>query len=234
MNEEGLLVSPKFDTPSEYLRQGKMTEFDMDILRLASRVKSKGNDENTIIELINLMNQETKRLDKAFRDQRKFKRTASEILASRERTGCCDSATLFTAMARSQGIPTMQIITVRKEDALKSLKDGSTVCSGHFWVGCYAKNEAGENEWMLFNSDSNQPRRMEWDLEDRNIRDCYAFAYVNDYRDVELVRDDKLGILKIDSIDSMNQIQTEVARRCDTSLFKEDIRKSRNDIEREL
>ena len=234
MNEEGLLVSPKFDTPSEYLRQGKMTEFDMDILRLASRVKSKGNDENTIIELINLMNKETKRLDKAFRDQRKFKRTASEILASGQRTGCCDSATLFTAMARSQGIPTMQIITVRKEDALKSLKDGSTVCSGHFWVGCYAKNEAGENEWMLFNSDSNQPRRMEWDLEDRNIRDCYAFAYVNDYRDVELVRDDKLGILKIDSIDSMNQIQTEVARRCDTSLFKEDIRKSRDDIEREL
>ena len=137
-------------------------------------------------------------------------------------------------MARSQGIPTMQIITLRKEDALKSLKDGSTVCSGHFWVGCYAKNEAGENEWMLFNSDSNHPRRMEWDLEDRNIRDCYAFAYVNDYRDVELVRDDKLGILKIDSIDSMNRIQTEVARRCDTSLFKEDIRKSRDDMEREL
>lgn len=104
MNEKGLLVSPKFDTPSEYLRQGKMTEFDMDILRLASRVKSKGNDENTIIELINLMNQETERLDKAFSDQRKFKRTASEILASRQRTGCCDSATLFTAMARSQGI----------------------------------------------------------------------------------------------------------------------------------
>lgn len=233
MNEKGLLVSPKFDTPSEYLRQGKMTEFDMDILRLASRVKSKGNDKNTIIELINLMNQETKRL-KDTRDKRKFKRTASEILASGERTGCCDSATLFTAMARSQGIPTMQIITLRKEDALRSLKDGSTVCSGHFWVGCYAKNNAGENEWMLFNSDSNQPRRMEWDLEDRNIRDCYAFAYVNDYRDVELVRDDKLGILKIDSIDSMNQIQTEVARRCDTSLFKEDIRKSTNDIEQEL
>lgn len=233
MNEKGLLVSPKFDTPSEYLRQGKMTEFDMDILRFASRVKSKGNDKNTIIELINLMNQETKRL-KDTRDQRKFKRTASEILASGERTGCCDSATLFTAMARSQGIPTMQIITLRKEDALKSLKDGSTVCSGHFWVGCYAKNEAGENEWMLFNSDSKEPCKMEWDLEDRNIKDCYAFAYVNDYRDVELVREDKLGILKIDSIDSMNQIQTEVAKRCDTSLFKEDIRKPSNDIEREL
>lgn len=232
MNEKGLLVRPKFDTPSEYLRQGKMTEFDMDILRLASRVKSKGNDENTIIELINLMNKETKRIDGALRDSRKFKRTASEILASRQRTGCCDSATLFTAMARSQGIPTMQIITLRKEDALRSLKDGSAVCSGHFWVGCYAKNKAGENEWMLFNSDSNHPYKMEWDLEDRNIRDCYAFAYVNDYRDVELVRDDKLDILKIDSIDSMNQIQTELAKKCDTSLFKEDIRKSSANIER--
>ena len=231
MNEKGLLVSPKFDTPSEYLRQGKMTEFDMDILRFASKIKSKENDKNTIIELINLMNKETKRL-KDTRDQRKFKRTASEILVSGERTGCCDSATLFTAMARSQGIPTMQIITLRKEDALRSLKDGSAVCSGHFWVGCYAKNKAGENEWMLFNSDSNQPRRMEWDLEDRNIRDFYAFAYVNDYRDVELVRDDKLDILKIDSIDSMNQIQTELAKKCDTSLFKEDIRKSSANIER--
>ena len=56
MNEKGLLVRPKFDTPSEYLRQGKMTEFDMEILELASKIKSKENDENTIIELINLMN----------------------------------------------------------------------------------------------------------------------------------------------------------------------------------
>lgn len=231
MNEEGLLVSPKFDTPSEYLRQGKMTEFDMDILRFASKIKSKENDKNTIIELINLMNKETKRL-KDTRDQRKFKRTASEILASGERTGCCDSATLFTAMARSQGIPTMQIITMQEKAALEALENGSAVCGGHFWVGCYAKNKAGENEWMLFNSDSNHPYKMEWDLEDRNIRDCYAFAYVNDYRDVELVRDDKLAILKIDSIDSMNQIQTELAKKCDTSLFKEDIRKSSANIER--
>lgn len=126
----------------------------------------------------------------------------------------------------------MQIITLRKEDALRSLKDGSAVCSGHFWVGCYAKNKAGENEWMLFNSDSNHPYKMEWDLEDRNIRDFYAFAYVNDYRDVELVRDGKLGILKIDSIDSMNRIQTAVAKKCYKDFSKEDIKKPSNDIER--
>lgn len=231
MNEEGLLVRPKFDTPSEYLRQGKMTEFDMDILELASRVKSKENDKNTIIELINLMNKETKRL-KDTRDQRKFKRTASEILASGERTGCCDSATLFTAMARSQGIPTMQIITMQEKAALEALENGSAVCGGHFWVGCYAKNNAGENEWMLFDSDSKDPHRMKWDLEDRNIRDFYAFAYVNDYRDVELVRDGKLGILKIDSIDSMNRIQTAVAKKCYKDFSKEDIKKPSNDIER--
>lgn len=231
MNEEGLLVSPKFDTSSEYLRQGKMTEFDMDILRFASKIKSKENDKNTIIELINLMNKETKRL-KDTRDQRKFKRTASEILASGERTGCCDSATLFTAMARSQGIPTMQIITMQEKAALEALENGSAVCGGHFWVGCYAKNNAGENEWMLFDSDSEHPHRMKWDLEDRNIRDFYAFAYVNDYRDVELVRDDKLGILKIDSIDSMNRIQTEVAKKCYKDFSKEDIKKSSVDIER--
>ena len=231
MNEKGLLVSPKFDTPSEYLRQGKMTEFDMDILRFASKIKSKENDKNTIIELINLMNKETKRL-KDTRDQRKFKRTASEILVSGERTGCCDSATLFTAMARSQGIPTMQIITMQEKAALEALENGSAVCWGHFWVGCYAKNNAGENEWMLFDSDSEHPHRMKWDLEDRNIRDFYAFAYVNDYRDVELVRDDKLGILKIDSIDSMNRIQTEVAKKCYKDLSKEAIKKSSDDIER--
>ena len=231
MNEKGLLVSPKFDTPSEYLRQGKMTEFDMDILRFASKIKSKENDKNTIIELINLMNKETKRL-KDTRDQRKFKRTASEILVSGERTGCCDSATLFTAMARSQGIPTMQIITMQEKAALEALENGSAVCGGHFWVGCYAKNNAGENEWMLFDSDSEHPHRMKWDLEDRNIRDFYAFAYVNDYRDVELVRDDKLGILKIDSIDSMNRIQTEVAKKCYKDLSKEAIKKSSDDIER--
>lgn len=231
MNEKGLLVRPKFDTPSEYLRQGKMTEFDMEILELASKIKSKENDKNTIIELINLMNKETKRL-KDTRDQRKFKRTASEILASGERTGCCDSATLFTAMARSQGIPTMQIITMQEKAALEALEKGSAVSWGHFWVGCYAKNNAGENEWMLFDSDSEHPHRMKWDLEDRNIRDFYAFAYVNDYRDVELVRDDKLGILKIDSIDSMNRIQTEVAKKCYKDFSKEDIKKSSVDIER--
>lgn len=216
MDKNGLLVFPKFDMPSEYLRQGKMTEFDLDILRLASQVKSNKKDENTIIELIGLMNKATKRLKNASNDERKFKRKASEILASGERTGCCDSSTLFTAMARSQGIPTMQIITLGKEAALESLKNGTTVNRGHFWVGCYAKNDVGENEWMLFNSDSETPYKMKWDLDDRNVRDCYAFAYVNDYRDVEY------NGIKIDSIHNMNQIQTMMVRECNTELFKED------------
>jgi hypothetical protein len=80
------------------------------------------------------MHKRTERLKDKY-DSRKFKRTATEILESGKRTGCCDSCTLFCALARSKGIPTIQIIALNKNDKAKT---------GHFFAGCYLKDKTGK------------------------------------------------------------------------------------------
>ncbi len=54
-------------------------------------------------------------------------------------------------------------------------------------------------------------------MEDRNIEGYYAFAYVNDFRDINI------NGRKIDSIENMKIIQEEAYKECDKKDFKEEI-----------
>ena len=112
MNEKGLIDKPEFNNLSKYLSSGKRTEITGDIQKVADGIQ--GDTEGIILRKILLwINQNTSRINNG-RDERKFKRSADEILKSGERTGCTDSSTLFVAIARAKGIPTMQIITFDK------------------------------------------------------------------------------------------------------------------------
>lgn len=217
MKKEGLLTIPDFSNVEKYLQAGKRTEITDRIRAVADLIN--GQTDGILIRNILLwINQNTERLQNG-RDTRKFKRTADEILQSGERTGCCDSSTLFTVLARCKGIPTMQIITVNKEAGKKIEREGGVITSGHYFTACYLADINGNSNWVLIDSD--QPvqdirdvRFDKLDLNNRNIRrGFYALAYVNDYSNVEYKG------MRIDSIDNMNRIQTEAYKNCDKSDF---------------
>lgn len=214
MDKDSLLVVPELENINKYLKSGTRTEITDVINRKAKMLKDR-TDGLTVKRILVWMNKYTSRLHNG-NDNRKFKRSATEILQSMERTGCCDSCTLFTALARSAGIPTMQIITLSKrwgKDIDKGIKIATV---GHFFVGVYLKDIHGKFNWVLVDSD-----RCVTDIRDvgfsplkivdRNIGDLYIFAYVTDYFD-------DLGI---DSIEKMAEVQLEAYKRCDKRNFTE-------------
>lgn len=210
MIEQGLVVKPEFENLSEYLEFGERTKGNKELERIVEKIN--GVTEGlTIRELLLWMNRNTTRIHNKH-DNRKFKRNAVEILLSRERTGCCDSSTLFTALARTKNIPTMQIITFNKEEPN----------NGHFFTGCYLKNKEGKGEWVLIDTDSpikdvRDVVLLKLNKEKRNIdRRYYAYAYVNDYANVEYE-----GI-KMDCISNLVRIQRRVYEQCDKKDFKEE------------
>lgn len=212
MKEEGLLEKPDFENVKKYLKSGNRTEITEGIRKCAKNIN--GQTDGMIIRNIMLwINENTIRIHNG-KDTRKFKRSADIIIQSGERTGCCDSSTLFTALARSKGIPTMQIITLDKDCD----KNGYT--SGHFYVGCYLKDVNGNGRWALIDSDKpvKDIRDVDinkLDLEDRNIsKRRYAFAYTNDYSNIEI------DGIKIDSTNNMSKIQEKVYERCDKKDFE--------------
>ena len=219
MNKSGLLEEPEFDNISKYLVSDKRTEVTEGIRNIASQING-DTDGITIRNILLWINQNTIRLHDG-RDHRKFKRSADEILDSRERTGCCDSSTLFTAIARAKGIPTMQILTFDKEWGEKLDRGEHAGTEGHFYVGCYLKDVNGNGSWVLIDSDA--PIR---DIRDVNIRKLntdsrnisrrrYSFAYTNDYSNIDV------DGLKIDSISAMAKIQRLAYEMCDKEDFKE-------------
>lgn len=225
MNKNGLVEAPDFNNPSKYLESGRRTEITEYIKQKVKDIH--GNSEGILVRnLLVWMNQNTIRIQNG-KDERKFKRTAEEILLSGERTGCCDSSTLFTAIARSKGIPAMQVITLNKEWGRKVDNGIRTGTEGHYYTVCYLKNISGEREWVLIDSDRavKDPRDVrinKMKLDDRNVdRGYYAFAYTRDYGEIQL------NGVKIDSITNMARVQNMAYQECD----KEDIFKVK-DIER--
>ena len=219
MNKSGLLEEPTFDNLQKYLLSGERTEITDNIKRVANQIN--GNTDGLVIRNILLwINQNTRRLHDG-RDHRKFKRSADEILDSRERTGCCDSSTLFTAIARAKGIPTMQILTFDK-DWGKAIDRGEQIgTEGHFYVGCFLKDINGKGNWTLIDSDMPVKDIRDIDIRklDTNNRNIskrrYAFAYTKDYSDIEI------NGLKIDCISSMAKIQRLAYEMCDKEDIKE-------------
>ena len=218
MDRNGLIVPPEFDNISKYLESGTMTQITDNLKKVSDKIE--GDTEGIIIrKLIVWLNTNTKRLNNP-KDERKFKRTAEEIMLSGERTGWCDSATLYTALARSKGIPTMQIITFSKKWAEGLSKGESKAATkGHFFAASYIKDVHENSSWVIIDPDQNvqdigRVRITQLDTNNRNIfNDYYAFAYVKDYRDVAI------DGIKINSKNNMAIIQEKAYRKCSREIF---------------
>lgn len=223
MKKEGLLVQPDFSNPSKYLTSGNRTVITEDIRKITQTIT--GQTTGMIVKnLLVWMHTNTTRLHNASHQQ-KFKRTAHEILQSGERTGCCDSSTLFTALARSKNIPTMQVITFDKKWAHNISKGKRVPTSGHYFTACYLTDIHNKSNWVLIDSDKEvkniqDVRFTTLNTTNRNInRNFYAFAYVRDYSDLDY------NGLKINSINDMAKIQLEAYKGCDKKdlVLEEDL-----------
>ena len=198
MKNEGLIKEPEFDNKSKYLQFGNRTDCSKEIIEIAQSI-NEPIDGLTVRKILLWINQNTVRIHDE-KDERKFKRSSTEILESRERTGCCDSSTLFTSIARCKGIPTMQIVTINKD----------TGRDGHFYVASYLKDTEKIGRWILIDTDVpikdiRDVRLGTLDLDDRNIsKRRYAYAYTEDYSNIEL------DGIRIDSIQNMNKLQNSV------------------------
>ena len=213
MHRNSLLVAPELKNTNKYLESGTRTEIT-DIISKKAKILKDRTDGLTVRKILVWMNKHTSRLHDGS-DSRKFKRSATEILQSMERTGCCDSCTLFTALARSVGIPTMQIITLSKRWGKEIDEGRKTATSGHFFASVYLKDIHGKFGWTLVDPDKyvtdiRDVRFSPLKIEDRNMGDLYTFAYVTDYFD-------DLGI---DSIGKMAEVQLEAYKKCDKRDFK--------------
>ena len=194
MIKDGLLVEPNLDDSESYLNGGTRTNFMDDFSKKIKLVKG-ATDVLIVKNILVYMHANTKRLNDGS-DIRKFKRNSTEILESGERTGCCDSCTLFTSIARSVGIPTMQIVTLSKRWGKRIDKENANGTDGHFFAGIFLKDISGNYNWFL----------VDPDISNRSIgKDSYVFAYVKDYYD-------DLGI---DSINEMTRVQLSAYRQCD-------------------
>lgn len=195
MKNEGLIKEPEFDNKSKYLQFGNRTDCSKEIIEIAQSI-NEPIDGLTVRKILLWINQNTVRIHDE-KDERKFKRSSTEILESGERTGCCDSSTLFTSIARCKGIPTMQIVTINKD----------TGRDGHFYVASYLKGTEKIGRWILIDTDVpikdiRDVRLGTLDLDDRNIsKRRYAYAYTEDYSNIEL------DGIRIDSIQNMNKLQ---------------------------
>ena len=198
MKNEGLIKEPEFDNKNKYLQFGNRTDCSKEIIEIAQSI-NEPTDGLTVRKILLWINQNTVRIHDE-KDERKFKRSSTEILESRERTGCCDSSTLFTSIARCKGIPTMQIVTINKD----------TGRDGHFYVASYLKDTEKIGRWILIDTDVpikdiRDVRLGTLDLDDRNIsKRRYAYAYTEDYSNIEL------DGIRIDSIQNMNKLQNSV------------------------
>lgn len=213
MEKAGLIVEPEFDNPNYYLGEGTLTK-QTELIRFIAKRIIGSTDEEKVRNMIAFLNSEVP-IKKA-NDGRKFQKTAEEILNSRQRTGCSDSAILFCTMARAMGIPAMMVVTFDKdwrENIVKGKNVDETV--GHFYSAVYLKEKDDNGVWKLI--DTHKTRRIPkdidiqfFDLEDRNIyykgeSTKYAFAYVRDIRDISL------NGRTIDNASNMRYIQVRAA-----------------------
>ena len=212
MIKEGLICKPEFDNKNKYLQFGNRTNCNEKIIEIAKSI-NEPTDGLTVRKILLWMSQNTVRIQND-KDERKFKRSSTEILESKERTGCCDSSTLFTSIARCKGIPTMQILTINKD----------TGRDGHFYVASFLLDTEKRGKWILIDTDApvkdiRDVRLSSLDLEDRNISSRrYAYAYTDDYSNIEL------NGVKINCIQNMNKLQNEVWNMLDKRAFVNKIR----------
>ena len=209
-DERSLLgTKPEFNNLVRYLKSGKMTNhLEINVQEVAKKIIGI-NTEDIAKEIVIYIN---KNLPMIRNDKynMKFNRTASQIIEEKVRHGCCDSSTLFVAIARTLGIPAMQIISFDKVQAKELECTNKRITDGHFFAGVFSKEDV---DYEIL------------DLNNRNLKArFYAFAYVVDFSEVEI------NNKKIDSITNMGDIQRDVYEICDKIFIKE-ITKGKRKVE---
>lgn len=202
---------------SYYLGSGEKTIIDQNVKTLSEQVN--GNSTDDIINSIMCVIVKNVKFDntdeKNSNDIKKFKRSASDIIADGYRNGCCDSSTLFVTLCRAKGIPAAQIITA-DIGAIESKHDYGV---GHFYSAYYNKEK---NDWVVIDSHRKQSdidknglcqrlckQKLLPDMKFVRNKD-FIFACVRDYSDFSI------GNLKIDSIKNMHKIH-----QCVFQLYKD-------------
>ena len=215
---------PEFNNPEKYLRAGKMTDHNNQEVQEAAREISGINTEDLVRAIVVYMNKNISMIRNG-RDNRKFKRSAEDLMKKylvngvmqKYRNGCCDSSTLFVALARAKGISAMQIISVDEDVARKYSGTERKITEGHFLAAVFSSEDG---RWYLVDPDKDSAKKKEdvpykkLDLEDRNLPAYrYGFAYVADFSEVELRGK------RIDSVDSMGEIQRGIYQKFDKSFI---------------
>lgn len=214
MEKAGLLVEPEFDNPELYLQEGVLTKQTELIRSIANRFKGT-NQEEALRNLLIFLNYEVE-VKRGVNDPKKFNKTAEQILVSRQRTGCSDSAILFATIARAMGIPSMLVVTFDKGWREKIVKGiDPEVTEGHFFVASKITEGKNAGNWVLIDTHNNSRNSKflkfeKLDLENRNIpwkkdKSMYAFAYVRDIRDI------RLNGRTVDNSSNMRYVQVRAA-----------------------
>ena len=139
-----LKYSIEYDKPQKYLVEGAQTQFIFSNEELQS-VKREIGELKTDKDLFNIINfiygNKIKPKTK-FENGAKFNRTAKEIFASREYTGCSDYAIVFSAVAKQLNIPTVCIATANL-DWIEEVENGNTtgVVRGHDTCECFINDK---------------------------------------------------------------------------------------------
>lgn len=226
MEKAGLIVEPNWDEPEKYLSQGELTKLTDKVKKEIENIDSNAIDEEKVINIMRWMNKTTQRESNS-RDPKKFNKSAEEILEAKLRTGCSDSAVLYSTVARALGIPTMQIQSL-DIDWAKKVKNNEEIDGlyGHFYCASYLETMPGKFKWYLIDTDMPQRRvmdenynpLMEFNINDRNIdKNRYAYAYTIDSKEIEIDRQ------KMDSIERNGRVMFKVIEEANFKDMKIDL-----------
>lgn len=207
------------ENPNYYLTSGDKTQIGENVKKKVEQASnnSEGKSTEEIVKDIMISVRETC-MKRNSKDNKKFKRSAEEILEDGYRNGCCDSSTLFVTLCRACGIPAAQIVTVHLNSVLNN-----DFGRGHFYSAFFNKES---NSWFFVNSDVDQTREFKFRSRkfDESLKtldqDYYIFGIFRDYSEFDI------DGLKIDSTRSMNQIHKMVYENLLKNGFLDDRKKS--------
>ena len=191
-----------------FLTSGTKTELGPNIIKIANSIPDVSPNHNTrdVVKHIMYAYANNIPMIRGKNPEKKFTRTAEDIISDGYRDGCCDSSTLFVALARAKGIPACQLITAKK-----SAMEKGRFTTGHFFSGFYSEEE---NKWLVIDTnktpeeihDSKFPFH-DYEGKDHFFDDNYLlFAIVRDYSDYSIKGPETGVIYHIDSSRSMREI----------------------------
>ncbi|MBE7074551.1 MAG: hypothetical protein E7376_01015 [Clostridiales bacterium] len=191
----------------KYLKFGNLTQpflkdeyvLEMVMRHYYAKIKLYGK-ANQLESLYLLINHNVKySKNQEFRDNYKFQRTAEEIWASKQMTGCTDYCILFATLARQIGISTTFLHTAEKY-WLQKFKNNETFKyhSGHSFCECFYKGK-----WILVDPTC---KKIQTNYDSNNIQLNYNVGGKDNF--IPYIRD--LDLSTKQSISEHNKIMDEL------------------------